>query len=128
MRNKEQMDKLRHEILDLNYDDKPYDTKRVRFISLEQLLELKKEGLIDLDEYQNNSPTVAEFIDFLTDYPKFNAHGYIVTPEREDSRVSLEGLEVEEELTTDEILAFSNKFHLADEFEVQRNYARCWWD
>ena len=71
---------------------------------------------------------VGEFREFLIQYPKFKAHGYIVTPDREDFRVSLEGLEVEEDLTTEEILAFSNKFHNADEFTVTNNYARCWWD
>ncbi len=128
MNNKKQQDKLRHEILNIEYDSKHYDVKYVKDISLEQLLRLIDENLIDVEEAQNNSPTVEEFINFLKDYPKFKAHGYIVTPDREDFRISIEGLKVEEDLTTEEILAFSNKFHNADEFQVTTNYARCWWD
>lgn len=128
MRTMKQLDKVRHAILGLEYDDKPYDIKRIELITLKQLLKLKEKEFIDLEEAQNSSPTIGEFIDFMTLYPKFKAHGYIVTPDRSDYRISLEGLQTEEKLTKIEMVAFSNKFHNADDFWIEEHSAYCWWD
>ena len=43
--------------------------------------------------YQNNAPTIAEFVDFMEDHPGVWAHGYVVSVERSDYRLSIEGIE-----------------------------------
>lgn len=89
---------------------------------------LVDERFADPEETQNESPSIAEFIKFMRKYPKFTAHGYIVSHERSDYRVSVEGVTTEKELTKDEILAFVDMFRFADEFEIASRGAHCWYD
>ena len=92
---------------------------------LEKLLELE---FADPKETQNNSPTIKQFLTFMQKYPKFKAIGYVVSPDRDDCRVTIEGLKANENLTAEEIAAFAIKFHNADEFDVTLTSARCWYD
>jgi hypothetical protein len=40
---------------------------------------------------QNDSPSMAEFADLGKRYPAMRFHGYIIGPERNDERISIEG-------------------------------------
>jgi hypothetical protein len=47
---------------------------------------------VDPSDYQNNSPTNKEFLDFGKKYPFARYHGYVVTAKRDDYRLSIEGM------------------------------------
>lgn len=106
----------------------PSDIKYIEELSIEQLNALNKEGLLDLEEQQNYSPTIKEFIDFMSEFPQVKAHGYIVSPQRDDCRISIEGLICNENITEELLFQFANGFHLADEFQVSKECLRVWWD
>lgn len=61
-------------------------------------------------------------------YHGFTAHGYVVDADREDTRITIEGIEKTGKLRKDEIISFANAFCGADEFQLTDSYARCWYD
>src|SRR3972149_2135430 len=100
---------------------------RIEEIDLRTLEQLVSENFIALEERQNVAPTVAEFLDFMRAHPRVKAHGYAVSPTREDYRVSLEGLFVAARDVTgelrDDFLAFCDG---ADELFIE-DELYCWW-
>lgn len=94
-------------------------------ITLKQLI---KAGFLDPKSTQNYSPTAEEFVAFMERYPQFKAHGYIVSLERDDARITVEGIHGTVN-DLEEACSFANAFHYADEFIMMpRGYARVWWD
>jgi len=91
---------------------------------LEALIEL---GFADPEDNQNDSPTIGEILKFLKANPSFTAHGYAVTPERDDYRISIEGVEGH---TGDEqqISEFIKMFGDANEFSAKRGKQYAWYD
>lgn len=85
-------------------------------------------GHADPDERQNDAPSTAEFRDFLAAHPRFTAHGYVVSPHRDDCRLSLEGVQLDAKPTQEEIAAFSARFAMADEFVLSDDRLYCWYD
>jgi len=101
---------------------------RFRELGLEELEALVEKGYIDPEEAQNSSPTVGEILGFMKKYPAVTAHGYVVSPDREEERVSLEGIECEASEVTDELrMDFVDLARYADEFEY-RTSLYAWWD
>lgn len=94
-------------------------------IDLHKLIELR---VVDSMEYQNNSPTIAEIDKFLSSHNNFTAHGYAVSPKRDDYRVSLEGVQCGDEYTVDDLRDFINVFTCPDELEVSEEGIYCWYD
>jgi hypothetical protein len=85
-----------------------------------------------------------ESLAFLEKYPRFFAQGYVQTSE-DGARLSIDtiigGVETTEDryghlyitphkkpLSKQEIFAFANRFHRADEFELGDNHAHAWFD
>lgn len=99
--------------------------KRVPYEVVEELAEILGEPF--LNERQNVSPTVEEYLDFFEDWNdgEVTFNGYLVSPEREDERVSLEGFTIIGISNTGPIV---NRFHGADEFTVKGGTVRAWWD
>lgn len=98
-------------------------------LTLEQLDQLLKKRYILPDERQNNSPTVQEICEFMKRYTGYTAIGYAVSPQREDCRVTLEGIEKPFPITNEEeFLHFRHLFRWADELVIANNYTRCWYD
>jgi hypothetical protein len=97
-------------------------------ISLATLEALVREGFIDPDACQKYSPTTTQFLMFMRRHPAVVAHGYAVSPYRDDYRVSIEGLLVLPEDLDFELQADFEKFcWKADELKL----GRClysWWD
>ena len=90
--------------------------------------QLITEGLMDPEVAQNDSPTNEEFVQFLESHPEFIAHGYVVSPERHDVRISIEGIEFEGYPERDLLFEFVDKFHYADGFEISNDGLYCWFD
>lgn len=126
----------------LNAENEPTPVERIIFgrvpnyisgvqwfgeLSLEKLLTLVDAKLIHPEDSYNDSPTVGDYIDFMQKHKGFVAHGYVVPPERGND-VVIEGLAYDGEADRDTLIDFANTFHWADEFEMQPDYLRCWYD
>jgi hypothetical protein len=89
-------------------------------------------GLAHPDERQNlYGPSIEEFVDFMEKYPEvpLTAHGYVVSKEREDYRVSIEGLHAKSENIPEEVQKeFALAFRKADELKVSSSELYCWYD
>ena len=90
----------------------------------------------NLNDKQNDSPTVQEFLDLYAIFPFIRYIGYIIKKPREDYRVSIEGFKIDNllaEQAEDLKINFSN----ADEFSDKKVFGehipvlhnvRFWWD
>ena len=87
-------------------------------------------GLADPEACQNNSPPEQEMVDFCKKFPHFRVSGYIVCDSRSDSRISITTIISGENrpLRREELIAFSEEFHGADEFTLEDDFARAWYD
>ena len=96
-----------------------------------KLRQLLKLGYADPGENQNRSPTIQEFLEFMDGFPGgacISAHGYVISPPRDDTRVSIEGLQVTGRLVFAHHKAFVDFNRCADEITFEENYMRSWWD
>lgn len=105
-----------------------YDIKNYKNLTLDQLRQLVALNFIELDECQNSSPSVSEFLEFIQKFPQVTAHGYVVSPERNDYRVSIEGLEYKGPITVQLAIDFTNLCREADEFTLTENKLSSWYD
>ncbi|MDE2026748.1 MAG: hypothetical protein KGJ07_09755 [Patescibacteria group bacterium] len=94
---------------------------------------LKKYGCKgNLEENQNDSPSVQEFLDMAKTWPTITYNGYVVEKPREDFRVSIEGFDITG-ITADQALALLDEFGYADEhtYSKEKNgtySVHTWWD
>jgi hypothetical protein len=115
--------------------------------SLETIETLIAEDFINVDEAQNNSPTIEEFVKFAKQHPNDEVFfgGYAVHNSRDDYRVSIDVIKM---FTSNigSLADFAQEFHGADKFECYRvdvnnasriksgkshmggYYCRAWWD
>ena len=122
-------DKERQRILGIEGNDYSMGgTTRIRELTLAQLDELLEKNFADPEDAQNNAPTFQEIRDFIAAHPDFVAHGYAVSPERYDYRVSLEGIKLDRKPTEEELRDFVNFFRYADEFECEEDGCYAWYD
>lgn len=91
---------------------------------------LLEEKYADPEERQNFSPTIKEFYDFLVSHPDFYAFGYAVSPQREDYRISIEGVRCDKDIKVSELIDFVHFAKDADEsgFDTSANSYYAWWD
>lgn len=112
---------------------KDYDLLYYAGLTAEGLKLLIEKGYADPEDRQNSAPSIGEFLEFMKAHPRFGAHGYIVTPERDDYRVSVEGLSCCG-ADIEDIVAFTNEYAHADEFSIDQSeegegyVCRCWYD
>lgn len=63
----------------------------------------------------------------MVKYPKYEAHGYTVDEDREDYRVSIEGVEKGSPAdSVEEFQEYMDLFRLCDKFDETTMY--CWFD
>lgn len=103
-------------------------TRRFEELNLSQLKELVDNEFIDLEDCQNCSPSVGDFLEFMSKYPKVLAHGYAVSHNRDDYRVSLEGLYFKGRVSKELLKDFVYLCRHADEFNIGDNTLYSWWD
>jgi hypothetical protein len=99
-----------------------------------QLDQLFEEKFIDPKGTQNYSPSNKEIYDFIRKSPiPFKALAYTVSPEREDYRVSLEGVTFTakgytEIYTKADLIHFFDTFKYADELKITEDILYAWYD
>jgi hypothetical protein len=123
--------KRREEVMQLNVawgKDDLGGAMRVEGITVQTLSTLFDEHFICPSDRQNESPTAQAFLDFLKRHPAVTAHGYLISPAREDYRISIEGLYVPAKDVTPELKRdFINLCRDADELDVDSDLFS-WWD
>lgn len=99
-------------------------------LDIAKLKTLEQEGFLDLEETQNNSPSIAKFMAFMAKHPKVTCHGYVISRDRSDYRVSIEGLSCKDADATPELRrAFAVFCRRADELDAEETGdLRSWWD
>ena len=119
--------KQRNVILGWDADLNP-DHGTITNLRLDTLEALVKAGFLDPEDAQNASPTADEFMGFMEQYPAITAHGYVIGADREDARVTIEGIACDAEAVTADMRdAFIEFARSADEFQYKTDlYA--WWD
>lgn len=125
--------KLRDEIIFGKYNEDNYsnlgEIKHFSKLSLDKLKKLIELNFILLDECQNDSPTTEEILNFMKNYPEYYAHGYTVGLQREDYRITLEGVAKDSDFDTDSEKAdFLQLFRFADELAYDGQSVYCWYD
>ena len=122
--------KTRDEIIFGSYDPKAYfgGLRYFKGMSGGTLRYLVTNKFTSMQERQNASPTIEELLDFLERHPGYTAHGYAVSIDRGDYRVTVEGLAKKEpEQDRDTLVEFVELNRFADELDISdRMY--CWYD
>lgn len=119
----------REELLQPFYVGKSFGgIRRFSRLGYETLESLVLMGFADIDDTQNDAPSLGEIRDFLLDNPGFTAHGYAVSESREDCRISLEGVEFLGTTTVAQVTAFQAMFGHADELTISNDRLHCWFD
>lgn len=98
---------------------------------------LIQKGYANPDESQNDCPDISECLDFCKRHEGFKLHGYVVSRERNDCRVSVEGVEAnggdvvnQGPEYVDTIIDFVQMFRHADDFQIggENSAWYCWFD
>ena len=96
-------------------------------LDVETLGKLLEMNFADPEDRQNLAPSIQEIYEFMRKYPKYKAHGYAVSDEREDYRISIEGVEKgEPHESIDEFQDYMNVFRFSDAFDYHTMF--CWFD
>ena len=122
-------DTLRQNIMGIKARYEVGGLEKFSGMTLETLNKLAENNFVDLAHSFNNCPTVNYFKNFMEKYPNegLTAHGYLISPEREDYHVSIEGLEAKS--TNDDFISdFIRTFSNADELDSECGKQRCWYD
>lgn len=104
--------------------------RRFAEISPDVALTLIDLGFLNRTECQNDSPTAGEMVDFVQEHGAegWYLHGYAVSPDRADCRVTLEGIGFEGDINHNDLVDFVEMFRCADEFVIGDNTLYCWYD
>lgn len=117
-----------------DYDPETYAPGGIRQfgnLSFKKAKELMERGFLPPKDKQNDAPTAQEFVDFMAahDPDNWTLHGYSVSPEREDVRVTIEGIESVGPLTDHDMVDFLRTFLLANKLTAEdEKPVRCWFD
>lgn len=118
-----------------HYDPKVYEDgygiSKFKDLPLDVIKQLIEKGHMNLEDYMNCSPTVSEFVEFVEEHNPANwrFHGYVVSAERDDTRVTIEGINSVKPLSKDDLIDLLQEYRLADELIAERDKAvYCWYD
>ena len=128
--NREHVDQRDLIIFNEPYNSEKYlgGIRRFHELGADEIEELLGLGVLDLEDAQNRAPTAGEIFEFVREHPNFYAHGYTVSPERDDYRVTFEGVECTDAYTWEDMWAFHRVFAYPDELEITPEHVRCWYD
>lgn len=109
----------------------PADISYFRYMSVETARQLIQEGFLDPEERHGRSPCAGEMLSFCEREAgaQWYLHGFVVSPERADSRVVLEGIGSDVPLDPTQRARFSQAFQDADILEIEEDKGcYCWYD
>ena len=126
--------KRRDEIIFGAYEKEKYFGGVRRFnCSRETILNLLEEDFISPDECQNCSPYVKDFVEYTEGIDETKFECYAVSPDRDDYRVSIEGVDfIIPDTDFDNVTMAVDISRSADEFSFEHAknnyYIHAWWD
>ena len=126
--------KRRDEIIFGAYKKEKYSGGVRRFnCSRETILNLLEEDFISPDECQNCSPYVKDFVEYTEGIDETKFECYAVSPDRDDYRVSIEGVDfIIPDTDYDKVTMAVDISRSADEFSFEHAktnyYIHAWWD
>ena len=131
--NEEQAEQREQLLFHRPYDEKNYEMGGIAYfdeITVKTAKRLIELGFVDPEDRQNCSPTMQEMVDFCDDdTDMWYLHGYAVSPNRADCRVTFEGVGSNLNLGVTEALDFMRVFRFADEIDCEvGSCAYCWFD
>lgn len=121
---------LRDKIVGTNFDWSKKENRVVYYDNLDirTLEKLILNKFIDPNDAQNAAPFVKDIFIFMTKHPQVLASGYLVGPDSEDYRISIDGLYVPVKYVTEDIKNDFIEFCVdADELNTEGNLFS-WWD
>lgn len=101
---------------------------RMDTLTVKQVGHCLDKGWMDPEDTQNDSPTNMEMFEFCVANPSFVMHGYVVSPARDDVRVSIEGVRSIKRPTAKQKQAFVDMFRCADDFDMDKDGCFAWYD
>lgn len=130
---REQAEQREQLLFHRSYDEKNYEMGGVAWfdeIPVETAKKLIDLGFVDPADTQNLSPTMQEMVDFCDDGTgMWYLHGYAVSPNRYDCRVTFEGVGSNSTLGVTDAVDFMWAFRFADELSCEiGSSAYCWFD
>jgi hypothetical protein len=96
------------------------------FISSAKVEELDAAGLVDNDF--DNRPTLADLLAVGKMHSGAKYGGHMISPYREDCRITFDRITICGDLTDEVKAAFSYLAKTADEVTVEDNHLEAWWD
>ena len=86
-------------------------------------------GYADPEDSQNGAPTFEEMTVFCEKHPGFKLHGYVIGGDRDDARVTAEGVQGTAQ-NLEDMLDFIETFRCADDCDTNRETrgCYCWYD
>src|SRR5574337_845840 len=123
--NKDQ--KRRDEIMKLENPKYVGGLERFDELNAEQLETLLKENFLSAKDTKGSSPNVQELLEFMKTNEDLNAHGFVVSGDRDDCRMVIEGVvfygRPSEELKEN----FFEMFHSADDLRIEKDELYCFY-
>ena len=112
-----------------NFEESGYygGIRHFKNLTLAQLTELIELEFCNPTGRQNNSPTAGQFCKFMKKFPFLCAHGYVVHREREDYRMTIEGLHFEGKVSRGQVAAFRKFCTGADDLSTSKGILYSWW-
>ena len=114
-----------------NFEKSAYSGGGIRYfwnLTLAQLTELIELEFCDPTGSQNDSPTAELFCKFMKKFPFLRAHGYVVHRDRDDYRMTIEGLRFKGKVSREQVAAFRKFCTGADDLSTDNNILYSWWD
>jgi|GEM_PF-1059790 hypothetical protein len=101
-------------------------------LTLQKLEELVNQGFALITARHNDSPYVGEFLTFARNQAdrgfNFHFHGYVISPKREDYRISIDGISFHGHCTPELISEFEKFIGIPDDKYIKPDYLFAWWD
>lgn len=109
--------------------------KRFSGLHVDDVKHLMEIGAADPDDRQNDAPSIQELVDFASDYADdydVTFRGYVVSPERDDCRTSIDAIEVHSDgpiaaQDHDDFMDLVHD-HFADDVTSTPTSFDAWWD
>lgn len=117
-----------------SYDSESYRLGGIRYcdaVTFEAVMTLIERGYLSPDDAQNDSPTTQEIVNFVVHHNPDNwyFHGYVVSPERRDVRVTITGIASRKPIEGNDLIDFLKVFRYASILSADEGEsAYCWYD
>lgn len=96
-------------------------------LNLSKVLWLMENGFLDMEPW-NWCPGATVFVNFMKKYPQVLAHGHAISSDRDDCRVTIEGLHCKGNITDEMIEDFEAINKDADELVANNDELWSWYD